>query len=365
MTGHQVLWAAGLAGVAVGLWSGLRGRSRAAERARGLFGESASASSGVKAGGGAVLSRLRAVVLGDRLRWLVPELLLLPLGLVLGQMARSPVPLLVAAAGVLPLRKWRHRRRRAAEACRRETAVIELCAGLAAELRAGATADRALSVVTARLTSLRAGLGPGPTASLAAGQYGADIPAALRAMAELPGGRGAAAVAACWEVTAESGTGLAAGLDQLADALRAERALTEEIAGELAGPRATIVVLAALPLIGLLLGAALGAEPVRILLHTPVGLTCLAVGALLEAAGLAWTARIVRGAEDPGVSPDRGGSASHPGPPGERSMTRGAAGRGGTAAPGAASTREAMGSRRLAVECGISRTRPDRMEAAW
>jgi tight adherence protein B len=253
--------------------------------------------------GGAVPG-LKARVVGRhslQARWLVPELLLLPIGLAFGKATGSPVPLIAVATGAVPLRRWRLRRRVAAEARRRATAVIDLCAGLAAELRSGATPDQALDEVTARTTSLRAGLGDESVARLSAGRYGADVPAALRAIADLPGGRGAAAVAACWRVTAESGTGLAAGLDQLADALRAERALTEEIAGELAAPRATIAVLAALPLIGLLLGGALGAEPVQVLLHTPAGLACLTVGALLEAAGLGWTARIVRGAAD---SPD-------------------------------------------------------------
>jgi len=59
----------------------------------------------------------------------------------------------------------------------------------------------------------------------------------------------------------------------------------------------TAALLAALPLFGLLLGAGLGADPLRVLLHTPGGLSCLALGALLECAGIAWTGRIARGAE--------------------------------------------------------------------
>ncbi|GAA0676373.1 type II secretion system F family protein [Kitasatospora atroaurantiaca] len=284
--------AVGLSGAMAGLWRRRGRRSRADRRTRALFAESAGRGAG---------TRLRIWLAGLRAArpfWLVPELLLLPLGLALAQASRSPVPLIVVATGVVPARRWRDRRRLAVEARRRASAVIELCAGLAAELRSGATPAQALYTLTARTTVLWSGLGAEPTARLAAGRYGGDIPAALRSVAELPGGRGAAAVAACWEVTAGSGTGLAAGLDQLAEALRAERALTEEIAGELAAPRTTIAVLAALPLIGLLLGAALGAEPVHVLLHTPAGLVCLLVGALLEAAGLVWTARIVRAAED-------------------------------------------------------------------
>ncbi|MFI5529282.1 type II secretion system F family protein [Kitasatospora sp. NPDC051853] len=312
MTPGHILVAAGAGGVAVGLWLGLRRRAKVAVRAHSLLGAAVSSRD--------LRGRMMALAIA-RPPWLVVELLLLPVGLVAGQLTDSPVPVLLAAAGVVPLRRWRARRRRAAEARRRASAVIELCEGLAAELRSGATAGQALIIVMGRPSGLRAGLGAEPAARLTAGRYGADVPAALRLIAELPGGRGAAALAACWQVTAESGTGLAPGLDQLADALRAERALVEEITGELAGPRTTIAVLAALPVVGLMLGAALGADPVHILLHTPAGLACLVAGALLEAAGLAWTARIVRAAEDaPGRrerNRRRGGTGDETGEPWE------------------------------------------------
>ncbi|MFJ3214728.1 type II secretion system F family protein [Kitasatospora sp. NPDC086801] len=231
--------------------------------------------------------------------WLAPELLLLPVGLAVGQAASSPVPVLAAGLAVLPLRRWRLRRRVAVESGRRAAAVVELCAGLAGELRSGATPEQALHLVTARLAADPDGLrrlGEEPVARLAAGRYGGDVPAALHLLAELPGGSGASAIAACWRVASDGGSGLAVALDRVAEALRGERALAEEIAGELAGPRTTIAVLAALPAAGLLLGAALGARPVDVLLHTPAGLGCLAAGAALEGLGVLWTARIVRSA---------------------------------------------------------------------
>ncbi|MGW4897922.1 type II secretion system F family protein [Kitasatospora sp. NPDC004240] len=229
--------------------------------------------------------------------WLVPELLLLPAGLAAAQTTGSPVPLLAAALAVLPLRRWRLRRRTAEQARKRAEAVVELCTGLSAELRGGATPEQALHLVTARLgedgEALRR-LGAEPVARLAAGRYGADVPAAFQLLAELPGGRGASAIAACWRVSSDGGSGLAAALDRVAEALRAERALAEEIQGELAAPRTTIAVLAALPAAGLLLGVALGARPLDILLHTREGLVSLIAGAALETAGLAWTGHIVR-----------------------------------------------------------------------
>jgi tight adherence protein B len=239
------------------------------------------------------------------------------------------IPVLLFVAGIVPLRRLRVRRRTAAESGRRTNAVIDLCAGLVAELRSGATPEYALHTVLTRSPSIRQALGREPGARLAAVRYGADVPAAFRLVSELPGGAGGAAVAACWQVSADSGTGLVLGLDRIADALRAERALAEEVSGELAGARATITLLAMLPVFGLGLGAALGARPVSVLLHTPTGLACLTAGALLEAAGLAWTARIVRAAEDsPGRSRARPGSAaqrrgSPPSPDGACGVSRG------------------------------------------
>lgn len=54
---------------------------------------------------------------------------------------------------------------------------------------------------------------------------------------------------------------------------------------QLAGPRATVRVLALLPLIGLGMGLLMGADPVGFLLGTPWGWACLVLAALLEAAG--------------------------------------------------------------------------------
>lgn len=104
-------------------------------------------------------------------------------------------------------------------------------------------------------------------------------------------------MAACWRVAVDGGAGLATGLERLEATLREDRRRREELRAQLAGAWSTVVVLALLPVAGLGLGAALGADPLRVLLHTPGGLACLAVGASLEAAGLYWACRIVRGGE--------------------------------------------------------------------
>ncbi|WP_188283364.1 type II secretion system F family protein, partial [Streptomyces sp. CBMA29] len=111
------------------------------------------------------------------------------------------------------------------------------------------------------------------------------------------GTHGLAAVAACWQVAVDGGAGLAAALDRVAAALRADADQRDDLRAQLAGPRSTAVLLALLPLFGVVLGAGLGADPSAVLLHTPAGLLCLVTGGCLEWAGLAWTARIIRAAE--------------------------------------------------------------------
>jgi tight adherence protein B len=245
-----------------------------------------------------------------------PELLLLPLGLLASWPTHSLLVALAGAGAVVPAIRLRRRKREDRLREHRRTAVVGLCAALAGELRTGATPHQAVEMVAgeylAEPVPMRASgfgrlawLSPAGanqvvldcTVLLAAVRFGGEVPEAFRALAELPGAEGAAGIAACWQVASSSGAGLAAGLDRVAEGLRAERALKETVRAELAGPRSTAALLAALPLFGLLLGAALGADPLRMLLHTPAGMACLSLGALLECAGLAWTGRIARGAE--------------------------------------------------------------------
>ncbi|MEV6329581.1 type II secretion system F family protein [Streptomyces sp. NPDC051909] len=221
------------------------------------------------------------------------EWLCLPAAGVLALLGSSPLPLLAGAVAVplvgRRLRAARARREREERADR----VVELCGAVAGELRAGWQPGQALAFAA------RAGgaLGEQEAAVLAAARFGGDVPEALRRAARRDGADGLAGMAACWQVAVDGGAGLAAGLDRLESALRAHRDQRERLRAQLAGAWATVAVLAVLPVAGLGLGSALGARPLRVLLHTPAGLGCLLVGGALEAAGLWWAARIVRGGE--------------------------------------------------------------------
>ncbi|MGW2951355.1 type II secretion system F family protein [Streptomyces eurythermus] len=214
-------------------------------------------------------------------------------GLGIALWGASVIPVVAGAAGVPVLRRVRLARQARDARERRADAVIALCGVLAGEVRAGRQPGAALL----RAARDSAGLGDAQAAVVAAARFGGDVPGALSAAARQPGAEGLLGLAACWRVAVDQGAGLAAGLDRLDGALRAERDGRADLRAQLAGARATAVLLAVLPVLGLLLGTAMGADPLRVLLHTGAGLGCLTAGAVFEAAGMWWAARIVRGAE--------------------------------------------------------------------
>jgi tight adherence protein B len=119
-----------------------------------------------------------------------------------------------------------------------------------------------------------------------------DVPAALREL-----GGAAARLAAAWEVCEATGAGLAAPVRRLADGLRDVAQVRREVDAQLAAPRATAWLLTGLPLVGVLMGGALGSDPVPLLIGTAWGRALLGTGVLLEVAGLLWVQRIVRSAQ--------------------------------------------------------------------
>ncbi|GAA4121730.1 type II secretion system F family protein [Streptomyces tunisiensis] len=231
----------------------------------------------------------------DRLRArLRVEWVSLAVGVVLAVLGASVLPVVAGAAGVPVLRRVRRAVAARKERDGRADAVVALCGALAGELRAGRQPGEAL-LPAARDSE---GLGDHQAAVLAAARFGGDVPDALTAAARQPGAEGLRGLAACWRVAVDQGAGLADGLDRLEAALRAERDQRADLRAQLSGARTTAVMLAGLPVVGLALGAALGADPLHVLLHTPSGTVCLAAGGVLEGLGLWWALRIMRGAEE-------------------------------------------------------------------
>jgi tight adherence protein B len=69
--------------------------------------------------------------------------------------------------------------------------------------------------------------------------------------------------------------------------------LRRSLSAQISGSWATVVILAALPLAGLGLGIGMGVDPLRQLLHTPMGAGCAGLALALQAAGLLWTSALV------------------------------------------------------------------------
>ena len=191
--------------------------------------------------------------------------------------------LLAVAAGVV-LAAWalvrRRGRRRAARRCSEQ--LLEACSVLASELTAGQPPEAALR----RAASAWPGLAP----VVHRQALGGDLPSAWRALTALPGASDAAVVAAAWQVSARSGTGLGHALARVVAGLRATAATRRVVESELASARATARLLAALPVLALLVGsgAVPGASPWAFLTGTPGGVGCLVAGLGLGFAGLWW-----------------------------------------------------------------------------
>lgn len=165
---------------------------------------------------------------------------------------------------------------------------VELLSALAAELAAGQPTVLALQ-------GAAAGLEPNPCPqALAACRTGGDVPAALRADAQVGGAAPLRGLAACWEVADRSGAGLALAVTRMASGLRAAAESDAQLEGEIAAVRTSARLLAGLPLLGLLIGQWIGADPLAWLAGGWLGRGVLAAGMAFQLVGIAWLRRMVR-----------------------------------------------------------------------
>lgn len=174
------------------------------------------------------------------------------------------------------------RQRRREEAC----TALDL---LAAELRGGILPGRAMAAAAMATESLH------DVAEVV--EVGGDLPAALRRAATRDGAGAWAELAAGWTVAERAGAPLADVVERIADTVRADLELVREVASEAAPARATGRLMATLPVLGLGLGAGLGADPIRLLTGTVPGALCLAAAASLACLGTWWVDRVVASAE--------------------------------------------------------------------
>jgi tight adherence protein B len=210
------------------------------------------------------------------------------IGGLLGGLAGGPVAGLVGAVygglggrGAVRVVAKRH------DAIARARTLDELCA-LAADLRAGLPAAPLLGV----------GAGSNAAAALAAGSdetskervVGSVSRSAVRAERRI-----AERVAAVWRLAEQTGAPAAELVGRIEADVRAADRGAASAAAEAAGAQATGLLLAALPVAGIAIGYAIGADPLAVLLRTPVGAACAVAALVLQCAGVLWSERLVNG----------------------------------------------------------------------
>jgi tight adherence protein B len=203
----------------------------------------------------------------------------------------APVSVVVAIA-ILALTLTVRRRRALLSARRAEesTALQGALAVLVGELSVGAHPIAAFETAASEVE--------GPVAArlgevAARARLGADVGVGLRDVAaQSMLSEQWERLAVCWQLTQTHGLAIATLMRTAQrDVVERDRHASSVAAG-MAGARATAVILAGLPLLGIGLGELIGADPVRFLLAGGAGGWLLVIGVALACCGLAWSDRI-------------------------------------------------------------------------
>ena len=110
-------------------------------------------------------------------------------------------------------------------------------------------------------------------------------------------------------------------LERIASAVAADEEADGERRAALAGPRSTAQVLAWLPLLGVALGALLGADPVAVVLSGGLGTASAVLGVVMLLLGRWWTAALLARAGRAGDGRAAGASRRERRTPPARSST--------------------------------------------
>ncbi|OFE18788.1 hypothetical protein BA895_00950 [Humibacillus sp. DSM 29435] len=186
-----------------------------------------------------------------------------------------------------------------------------------ANRRGGDVETAALALLDAAGPALQAGLTPAAAVRLAvtsahglpsvelrqfveslehAARAGLPASGAWAELATRSGSGPIAFVAGAWRLSEVTGAPLAEAVERAAEALRDARARQRRVAVAVAGPRATVFVLTALPLTGPLFGLACGLSPLELYLGSSLAMMSVVAGVMLVLVGRLWCRRLVRSA---------------------------------------------------------------------
>ncbi len=200
------------------------------------------------------------------------------------------VAIAVLVGGITSRGLWRARHQ-----VRGQLSAVEAMAdavhGLVAELRAGAhpvaaaesAARDAGAPADAVLLAIAATARLGGDLTSVLDRFATNTPAVLPVLRPL---------VHAWSLAQRHGLPLADVLDAVRRDVAGRVRFAHKIKARMAGPRASGTVLAVLPLVGVLLGEAMGAHPAQVLLTAAPGQALLAVGTTLICLGLYWIHRL-------------------------------------------------------------------------
>jgi tight adherence protein B len=161
---------------------------------------------------------------------------------------------------------------------------------LTAELRAGRALEPATSAAVAACGNDESGLDLARAVRGQAPRSGRPAPVSTR---HGPVTSATERISAAVQLSTRTGCSLADVLAAVHDDLRSRRRQQQELGAAIAAPRASAMLLAGLPLLGLAMGSGIGADPWHVLTATATGQVLLVLGVALELAGLAWSRRLV------------------------------------------------------------------------
>ena len=202
-----------------------------------------------------------------------------------------PLTTVLAATVFAATASLRYRRRRRSRLGMAESRELETGIDvLVGELRVGAHPAQAFAVAADETA--------GPVADscravAARARLGADVTAGLRSVAEtsaLPAQW--ARLAVCWQLAAEHGLAMSTLMRAAQRDIVERQRFSGQVMSAMAGARATAAILAGLPVLSVVLGQLIGADPAAFLLAGHVGGWLLVVGVTLVCGGLLWSDRI-------------------------------------------------------------------------
>jgi tight adherence protein B len=176
-----------------------------------------------------------------------------------------------------------------------EAQVLALLDAIEPGLRAGLTPARAFDLGASAMNgSERHSVPDGLVRDVRrAGESGSPAGAAWRQWADDSGSPSLRFVASAWQLSERTGAPLADAVSRSAARTRSELSRRRRVSAAVAGPRATVNVLTALPLVGPLFALASGLDPLEVYGSSPFVLVALFLGVALILVGRRWCRRLV------------------------------------------------------------------------